>query len=115
MAVFHEKDFEQIKAAMPGASLVSKRSVISPKEGWQGEVMRVFEIEEGGYSPKHKHPWYHVNYVIAGNGLVHYDGVDYEVKEGTCAYIPGNIEHQFRNTGKGTLKFICIVPEEGDK
>lgn len=115
MAVFHEKDFKQVTPQMPGADSVSKRAVISPNEGWQGAVMRIFELGEGGYSPKHSHPWYHVNYVIEGTGIVHYDGEDYEVEPGSCAYIPEDIIHQFRNTGKGKLKFICIVPEEGDK
>lgn len=115
MAVFHEKDVPQLKPIMPGADSISKRSVVAPKDGWQGTVMRVFEIEEGGFSPKHTHPWYHVNYVLEGSGIVHYDGEDYEAYVGTCAYIPGGVEHQFKNTGKGKLKFICIVPEEGDK
>lgn len=115
MAVFHERDFNQVTPQMPGAASVSKRTVISPEEGWQGTVMRIFELGEGGYSPKHSHPWYHVNYVIEGTGVVHYDGEEYEVEPGSCAYIPGYIIHQFRNTGKGPLKFICIVPEEGDK
>jgi quercetin dioxygenase-like cupin family protein len=27
--------------------------------------------------------------------------------------VPANTEHQFRNTGDGTFRFICIVPTEG--
>ena len=115
MAVFHEKYVEGVGFDNPAAKAVLKKALVSPKEGWEGTVMRVFEIEEGGYSPKHQHPWYHVNYVVSGNGILHYDGKDYEVEEGSYAYIPENVVHQFKSAGKGPLKFICIVPEEGDK
>ena len=43
------------------------------------------------------------------------DGEDFEVESGSYAYIPEDLVHQFTNTGDGTFKFICIVPEEGDK
>lgn len=115
MAVYHEKDFVGVDVLAPNAVGVLKKSVISPKEGWQGHVMRIFEIEKGGHSPYHKHPWYHVNYVIQGQGIVHYGDQDFEVTEGSYAYIPSDIMHNFENTGDGVLKFICIVPEEGDK
>lgn len=87
--------------------------LVSPKEGWDGYVMRVVEVKEGGYTPKHSHPWIHVNFVIEGEGEILIDGVVNEVTAGSFAQIPKDVIHQFRNRGKEVFKFICIVPEEG--
>ena len=115
MAVFHERDNKGMEIQGPGVKFVLKKSLITPNEGWKGSVMRIFELGEGGFTPRHEHPWYHVNYVVEGNGILHFEGIDYKVEKGSYAYIPENAIHQFTNTGKGMLKFICIVPEEGDK
>lgn len=87
--------------------------LISPKEGWNGYVMRVVEVEEGGYTPKHQHPWIHINYVIEGVGEIFIDGVANKVSAGSFAQVPKDVIHQYKNTGKEVFKFICIVPEEG--
>lgn len=86
---------------------------ISPEEGWEGYVMRFLTLGEEGYSPKHTHDWPHINYMIEGEGVLMIDNVDYPVSAGSYSYVPGGKIHQFRNTGKGDFKFICIVPEEG--
>ena len=33
----------------------SMKVLVSPKEGWEGYVMRVLEVKEEGYTPKY--PW----------------------------------------------------------
>jgi len=95
------------------ASLASIRVLVSPKEGWKGYVMREIEVEKEGFTPKHFHPWPHVNYIISGQGSLYLDGQETLVEAGSYAYIPANLLHQFKNVGKDTFKFICIVPEEG--
>jgi len=100
----------------PGVALnVLKQVLVGPAQGWQGWVMRLFTIAGVGYSPRHAHPWPHINYVVSGKGTLSLDGQDYELQAGSVAYVPDNIEHQFKNTGADDLSFICIVPEEGDK
>lgn len=103
------------KVMGPGVEKASKQVLISPKEGWDGYVMRVFELEPGGKAPAHTHPWPHINYFLEGQGIVHLEGQDYEVREGSYSYIPSNAYHQIMNNGTTTFKFICIVPEEGEK
>ncbi|MGB9679440.1 MAG: cupin domain-containing protein [Thermoanaerobacteraceae bacterium] len=93
---------------------VKKKILIGPEEGWEGYVMRIFEVEENGYTARHKHPWPHINYIIKGKGEIEIEGKRYEIKEGSFAYIPSNKTHQFTNIGNETLEFICIVPEEGN-
>ena len=89
------------------------KALVSPKEGWEGYVMREVEVGENGYTPKHKHPWPHINYVLEGVGEILIDGKINEVSKGSYAYIPSDSLHQFRNTGNKIFKFICIVPEDG--
>ncbi|RKD33934.1 cupin domain-containing protein [Thermohalobacter berrensis] len=115
MIVSHEKDLEGKRIEGEGIKKAIKKVLISPEEGWEGHVMRVFELEEGGHTPKHTHPWPHINYIVRGKGILHLDGKDYEVEEGSFAYVPSNKIHQFSNRGKDNFAFICIVPEEGDK
>ena len=115
MVVGSLKDLKGSPMEHPAVKNVVKKVLVSPKEGWEGYVMRVFDLEENGYSPKHQHPWPHINYMIAGKGILHIDGQDYEVEEGSYAFVPPNKIHQFKNNGSEKFTFICIVPEEGDQ
>ncbi|WP_368506505.1 cupin domain-containing protein [Caloramator sp. CAR-1] len=114
MIVSHIDDVKGIEINNDLVKNAVKKVLITPKEGWEGYVMRVFELSEGGFTPRHTHPWPHINYILEGEGILHVEGKDYEIKKGSFAYVPSNALHQFMNKGKETLKFICIVPEEGD-
>ncbi len=92
---------------------ISMKVLISPKNGWEGYVMREVEVLEGGYTPKHSHPWEHINYMIEGKGELMIDGKINEVTAGSFAFVPPGVLHQFRNVGKEVFRFICIVPERG--
>lgn len=115
MIVSHEKNIKGINVNHPEVKNAVMKAIISPKEGWEGHVMRIMELEEDGYTPRHSHPWQHINYMIEGEGILHLDGKDYEVEAGSYAYVPANKIHQFSNRGKGKFRFICIVPEKGHK
>ncbi len=52
--------------------------------------------------------------MIKGKGILHINGVDHEVEEGSFAFVPGGSIHQFLNRGEEPFVFICIVSEEGD-
>jgi quercetin dioxygenase-like cupin family protein len=110
----HIDDIEKRKLAAPGLEGVWKQAPIGPKEGWEDHVMRVFTVEAGGHTPKHAHPWPHINYVLKGNGILHHDGERTAIRAGSVAYLPGGTEHQFVNDSDAELVFICIVPKEGD-
>ena len=115
MIVSHEENVESIIFNNPEANGASMKALISPNKGWEGYVMRVIELEEGGYSPKHNHPWPHINYILEGEGILVLDEEEHKVEKGSFAYVPADKLHQFNNAGKGIFKFICIVPEEGHK
>ncbi len=113
MIISHKDKVEKRLVTHPEAKDALMKVLISPLEGWEGYVMRVFEVEPGGYTPRHSHPWPHINYVISGRGKLFLDGKENEISGGSFAYVPSGQTHQFQNTGDEKLEFICIVPEEG--
>ncbi|KAA0258131.1 cupin domain-containing protein [Deferribacter autotrophicus] len=114
MFLGHLKDMKEVPMNMEGAVKVFKKIAIGKDEGWDDYVMRVFRIEAGGHTPKHKHPWPHINYVIRGAGRLLIDGKDYSIEEGSVAFVPSNLVHQFKNDGNEDLELICIVPTKGE-
>ena len=115
MIVGHIDDCKTTPVDFEGIEGVTKRVPISPVHGWEGYVMRVFSLEPGCRSPRHRHPWPHINWMVSGEGVVHIDGTDYPVLESSYAFIPADALHQFTNTGGKPFVFVCIVPEEGDQ
>ena len=111
--VRHEIDIKE--NILTGDSLkdVKKKILIGPQDGYKG-YLRVFTLQPGGYTPHHKHNWWHANYVLEGEGKVIIGDKGYDVRKGSTAYIENNKMHQFKNTGSTELKFICLVPVEGD-
>ncbi len=109
--------YEQMNLApivMDKADKVSKAVVIGENEGWDEYAMRVFSIAPGGHTPKHKHDWEHVNYIIKGRGRVEIKGEISEISENDFAFVPPGAEHQFTNPYEEALEFICIVPKRGE-
>ena len=113
MALGHMKDLFGTKIDHPEVKGAVMKVLVSPENGWEGNVMRVFELEPEGFTPKHTHPWPHINYIIEGEGTLFLNGQENKIEAGSYAYVPSGELHQFRNTGSTPLKFICIVPEEG--
>ncbi len=102
--------------AMTGEGIVGvdKRILIGPADGYNA-FLRVFTVQPGGHTPRHSHPWYHANYILEGEGVLTIAGEARQIKRGDVAFIKAGIEHNFAATGTIPLKFICLVPPEGDK
>jgi quercetin dioxygenase-like cupin family protein len=113
MIVAKEKDVPPIVMESAEVKNAAMKVLISPEQGWDDYVMRVVELGEGGYSPKHTHEWPHINFIIEGRGSLYIDGRTNPVEAGSYAYVPAGSQHQYRNEGDGTFRFICIVPKEG--
>ena len=109
------KNLEAIEITSNEAKLASMKVLVSPLEGWEDYVMRVVEVKKDGYTPKHAHPWPHINFMIEGKGELMINGEKTEVIPGSYAYVPKDTQHQFKNIGDDDFKFICIVPKEGHK
>lgn len=102
--------------AMTGDGIVDvgKRVLVAPEHGWDGWVMRLFDVGPGGHTPRHVHDWPHINFVAAGRGSLFLDGRLHALEPGSYAFVPAGREHQFMAAEHETLSFVCIVPAEGD-
>lgn len=113
MIVDHEQNVSAAKIDNPAVKAAAMKVLVGPEQGWQDYVMRIIELDKDGYSPSHTHPWPHINYMIEGRGLLLIEGQEHPVEAGGYAYVPADKHHQFKNTGTGKFRFICIVPKEG--
>jgi len=113
--VGHIKLLESKSITSSEAKDASIQVLVSPIEGWDSHVMRVLEVKPEGYTPKHSHPWPHINYILEGVGELMIDNKINQVSAGSYAFVPSDTIHQFRNCGDKVFKFICIVPKEGHK
>ncbi len=107
------KAYKDIKAThfdSGPAQGVAARVIIGKADGAKNFCMRVFEIAPGGNTPKHAHAWEHEMFIHAGAGEMFNSGQWSRVKAGNALFIPGNEEHQIRNTGQETLVVVCLVP-----
>ena len=111
MKVFHYLDVPLEPVEAEGCSGVKVRWLLRTEDGAENFWMRVFELEPGGYTPYHEHPWEHEVFVLEGEGVVVGEGGrEWPIRPGTVVFVAPNEPHQFRNTGNTTLKFICLVP-----
>ncbi len=115
MFVSNIENVAKIPMNMEGAEKVMKQVLIGKNEGWENHVMRLFTINKNGHTPRHSHPYPHINFIVSGKGVLHMDGTDYDMKQGSIAYVPSNIIHQYINKGNDDFVVICIVPSEGEK
>jgi len=106
-------NYETVKAenvAESGACNVKVRWLISKDIGAPNFAMRLFEVTEGGCSPLHTHPWEHEVFILEGEGAVFDGKTATPFKPNYVVYVPPDELHQFKNTGKHTLKFLCLIP-----
>jgi quercetin dioxygenase-like cupin family protein len=100
----------EAKDADEGASKLKVRWLITKDMGARNFAMRLFEMQPGGNSPLHSHDWEHEVFVLEGEGTVLGGSEERQFKPGDAVFVPPNERHQFRNTGKKPVKFLCLVP-----
>ncbi len=110
MKVVHCEQIEATPVNMEGAVGCRIRCLIGPDDRAPSFSMRHFEIAPGGCTPKHTHGHEHEVFVLEGTGLVMEGDREHPLRPGTVALIPPKQEHQFRATGPGPLKFLCLIP-----
>lgn len=111
MKILHYSDVEA-EGGEKGSSKLKVRWLITKEMGAENFAMRLFEIEPGGYSPFHSHPWEHEVFILEGEGVIADDIGERSFKPGDAIFIPTNEKHQFKNDGDETLKFLCIIPNQ---
>lgn len=73
-------------------------------------ALRMIEVEPGGHTPRHSHPYEHENFVVAGQGRVLVNGEWRAVQAGDVIFVPGEMEHTYENTGDTPFRFLCGIP-----
>ncbi|HYA55333.1 MAG TPA: cupin domain-containing protein [Nitrososphaerales archaeon] len=86
--------------------------LLDRNDGAPNFEMRRFTIKPGGSIPEHFHPGIeHEQYVLKGRYRVGLGKRVYEVKSGDSIYIPAGTHHWYKNTGKESAEFLCIIPK----
>jgi quercetin dioxygenase-like cupin family protein len=94
------RSIEDVKPISYGEG-IQKRVVIGPKEGAQNFVMRVFDVAPGKTSPYH-------------SAVINADGIEEPANPMDTVFIPPNEKHCLKNAGEDILRFVCLVPVEGE-
>jgi quercetin dioxygenase-like cupin family protein len=98
-----------------GIKDVKLRWLISKKDGADNFAMRLFEIKPNGYTPYHQHKWEHEVFILEGSGIIKGELNEEQFKVGDFILVHSTEWHQFVNTGKGVLKFLCLIPYQNKK
>jgi quercetin dioxygenase-like cupin family protein len=105
---YHDVPAEAVQ--MTGAENVTIRWLLGKDSAAPNFFLRLFEVQPGGHSPYHTHAMEHEIYILEGQGHINAKGARHAINAGTFALVEPDEEHQFENTGDGTLKFLCIIP-----
>jgi quercetin dioxygenase-like cupin family protein len=108
MIIRNVKDIEPMKPE--GLDGVEMRVAIGKAEEAPRFVLRHFQLDPGASTPRHAHWWEHEIYVIEGHGEAFTGGTMEPIQPGDTIYVPPDDEHQFVNSGRAPLKFICVIP-----
>jgi len=112
MKIVKVSDVEKSAVEIEGAKDVQIRWLISKDDGANNFVMRMFELQPGGYTPLHTHPHEHEVYITEGVGTFVYEGKEHGLSTDYVIFVPGGKEHRFKNTGDSVLKFLCLIPAQ---
>lgn len=110
MKVVYYEQVEQTPVKMEGAVGCRIRCLIGEADEAPSFTMRQFEVAPGGCTPKHQHAYEHEVFVFEGSGVAIDGDQQYPLRPGSVVFVPPNQVHQFRNTGPGPLKFLCLIP-----
>jgi len=111
--ISHIDKLESLTVENENLNNVSTKLLYS-KELGIGSTGRIYTLHKGGYTNRHKHPWYHVLYVLKGEGMISVDGIDHYVNEGAYSIIPPNIVHMVKNMGDSDFVLMNIASDEHD-
>jgi quercetin dioxygenase-like cupin family protein len=92
----------------PGASI--RWLIDYEHDGAPNYALRMIEIEPGGSSPQHTHPYEHENFVVEGKGRLFIENIWHDLIPGDVALVPAGVLHQYANAGDITFKFLCGIP-----
>jgi len=111
MIVKKYDEVEKSEVTMAGAKNTSIRWLVGKDTDAPNFFLRQLEVEPGGHTPFHNHPYEHEVYVIAGKGQINKKGGSIPLEKGSFGLVMPGEDHQFENTGDFTFKFLCVIPD----
>ena len=100
--------------SMPGVQGAQMEILVGREHGAPNFSIRHFVVAPGGFTPHHQHNYEHEVIILEGQAQVQYDDAVHPGQAGDVLFIEPNRMHQFRNTGGGPLRFLCMVPTSFD-
>ncbi|MGB4339371.1 MAG: cupin domain-containing protein [Candidatus Hydrothermia bacterium] len=108
--VRHFSEVVENPVEMEGAAGAYIRWLLGPSDDVPNFFLRMFRLEQDGRTPYHSHPYEHEVYILDGKGILRIGEREYPLKPGYFAYVPPDKNHQFVNTGKVDMFFLCVIP-----
>lgn len=105
-------DIKKSPVMLEGAKDVEIQWLISKDDGAENFAMRMFELQPGGHTPLHVHPHEHEVFIVEGRGVFVCETQEHEFGPEYVIFVPGGLEHCFKNTGNSVLRFLCLIPAE---
>ena len=90
------------------------RRILFDSNAGQGNQVRYFEVQSGGWSTFEHHEHTHEVIIFRGSGTALVGFETRHVKAGDLVFVGPNEWHQFSATDDGPLGFICIVKADRD-
>ncbi len=98
--------------AADGAVGCRMRKLVTATDGAPTFAMRQFEVDPGGCTPHHSHPWEHEVYILGGCGVVRRQVGETPIQAGMAVFVQPDETHSFHNTADEPLTFLCLIPVE---
>lgn len=111
MKIKHIHNVAAAPVAIDGAKGASVRVIFGPADNAPTVAMRLFELEGGGHTPYHSHPFEHEVLVWKGQVALKTEAGITPLKNGDAVLVEPNEVHQFVNLSTTeSAQFICLVP-----
>jgi mannose-6-phosphate isomerase-like protein (cupin superfamily) len=105
--VVHEDDVAVESWSDRPESVLSWKTLVGrPEGGTDSLTCGVATFAPGGQLEPHRHAQSEVYYVTEGSGRVWVADAPFEVRAGSCVFIPGNTLHRVENTGDCDLRLF---------
>lgn len=104
------KDLKDCSEIIAGDGAILKELLHPAKDNFKaGYSLAHAVVRLGETSKSHKLKTSEVYYILSGEGIMHIDDDSAKVVANQAVYIPPHAKQYIENTGKGDLKFLCIV------
>lgn len=110
MKVQNYRDVPAQSVTLEGSNGAIIRRLVTRDDGVPDFIMHMFEVEPGGYFPRHAHEDEHeINFILEGEmTLVGRPREEYVLGPGDMVLINPKEEHRFENRSQALCKVICL-------